>query len=213
MDIEWIKEGLKKPGKSKGGLAAAIGRSPSAATALLKGARQLKADEVHKVAAYLEMDHFGTPLPPVQKTVIAYVTITGEVAGGIWSEPGVEYEAEQTSIPVDAKWPTDALYLLRVRGASVNRKARDGDLVLCLDVWAAPRSAIPGDWVVMERERNGLVETTIKRVAEGKGGEYVLKPDSDDPHFQTAFPIGEVDGETVRVRAFVLRFVREATIF
>lgn len=213
MSFSWIADGLKKPGKTKSGLAEAMGIWPSGVTSLLKGERQLKAEEAQKAAAYLEMEHFGSPLSAVQETVITCVKITGEVAGGIWAEPRVAYQEEMTDVPLDPRWPADAIYLLRVKGTSVNRKARDGDLVLCLDAWAAPRSAMPGDWVIMERERNGLIETTVKRVAEGRDGSYVLRPDSDDPTFQTTFAIGESDGEVVRLKAFVLRFVREATVF
>lgn len=58
MDIiSEIREGLKKPGKSKIGLAAALGRQPSVVTAILGEGkngkpRQVKADEIEKIRAY-----------------------------------------------------------------------------------------------------------------------------------------------------------------
>jgi len=58
MDIiSEIREGLKKPGKSKGGLAEALGRTPSVVTAILGEGkngkpRQVKAEEVEKIRAY-----------------------------------------------------------------------------------------------------------------------------------------------------------------
>jgi hypothetical protein len=55
MDIREIQEGLKKPGKSKSGLAKALGRQPSAVTSLLKGERQLKAHEIKIIREYLEL--------------------------------------------------------------------------------------------------------------------------------------------------------------
>lgn len=76
MSVEWIIEGLKKPGKSKSGLAAALGRSPSMVTDLLKpGGRRLKADEVPLVAAYLEVQ------PPAPGK-IATVPLVGYVGAG-----------------------------------------------------------------------------------------------------------------------------------
>jgi len=54
-EIEWIREGLKKPGKTKSGLAQALGRAPSAVSALLKGERVLKAREIPKIEQYLEV--------------------------------------------------------------------------------------------------------------------------------------------------------------
>lgn len=55
-DIQWIIDGLKKPGKTQVGLAAALGRAPSAISSLLKGTRLLKAREVPIVRAYLEAE-------------------------------------------------------------------------------------------------------------------------------------------------------------
>jgi hypothetical protein len=56
MELSEIEEGLKKPGKSKKGLAQALGRQPSAVTALLHGEREIKAREVPIIRAYLELD-------------------------------------------------------------------------------------------------------------------------------------------------------------
>ncbi len=62
MDIiAEIREGLKRPGKSKIGLAAALGRQPSVVTAILGEGkngkpRQVKADEVEKIRAYFRDD-------------------------------------------------------------------------------------------------------------------------------------------------------------
>jgi cyanate lyase len=54
--INWILDGLKKPGKTRSGIAKAIGRSPSAVTALLHGSRELKAREIEIIARYLEIE-------------------------------------------------------------------------------------------------------------------------------------------------------------
>ncbi|MCZ7659166.1 MAG: XRE family transcriptional regulator [Xanthobacteraceae bacterium] len=56
MDLSEIVDGLKKPGKSKKGLAQALGRQPSAVTALLQGEREIKAREIPLIRAYLELD-------------------------------------------------------------------------------------------------------------------------------------------------------------
>lgn len=55
MELHDIVEGLKKPGKSKLGLAKALGRQPSAVTSLLKGARRIQASEVPIIQDYLEI--------------------------------------------------------------------------------------------------------------------------------------------------------------
>jgi phage repressor protein C with HTH and peptisase S24 domain len=54
MDIDWIRRGLQKPGKTQRGLAAALGVDASAISRLLAGTRQLKAAEIEAVTRYLD---------------------------------------------------------------------------------------------------------------------------------------------------------------
>lgn len=56
MDLEEIRRGLTKPGKTKGGLAKALGRQPSAVTALLNGEREIKAKEIPVIRAYFDAE-------------------------------------------------------------------------------------------------------------------------------------------------------------
>lgn len=68
-DLDWIRKGLEKPGKTQTGLAEALGVSPSAVTMLLKGdkkgkRRLLKAHEIPKAAVYLEAEPPGSIIPP-----------------------------------------------------------------------------------------------------------------------------------------------------
>lgn len=65
MDIREIERGLKKPGKSKTGLAKALGRSNPAVTGILKGTRLIKADEVPVIRKYLELN----PTVPIRGSV------------------------------------------------------------------------------------------------------------------------------------------------
>ena len=56
MTVDWIRAGLKHTGKTRSGLARALGRSPSAVTDLLNGHRRLRADEIAIVAEYLGIE-------------------------------------------------------------------------------------------------------------------------------------------------------------
>jgi len=56
MTVEWIREGLLQSGKTRSGLARALGRAPSAVTDLLNGKRRLRADEIAVVADYLGVE-------------------------------------------------------------------------------------------------------------------------------------------------------------
>lgn len=212
-DLDWIRRGLEKPGKTQTGLAKALGRSPSMITTLLKGGRLLKVREVGKIAEYLGVEP-PTPEPQEERPEIRSAFIEGEIAAGVWRERNMEFEKIPVSVVVDERWPSDAVYVLRISGKSINRQARDGDLVLCLRAHAAPRPVRAGDWVVAERSRpDGTYETTVKRVEGTRRNGFVLMPDSDDPHHQEPIPLGEHDGESVEVRAFVLEFIKRATNF
>lgn len=110
MDYQWIEDGLKKPGKTKKGLAAALGRFPSAISDLLNHRRRLRADEIEKVAAYLEV-----PVPvggPKLAPLVGYVGAGAEAhlfeAG---QGPFDEVEAPDGS--------TDKTVAVEIRGESL----------------------------------------------------------------------------------------------
>ena len=77
MTVDWIRIGLKRTGKTRSGLAKALGRSPSAVTDLLNGHRRLRADEIAIVSEYLGIEPprligGGPPRPP-SAPLIGYV--------------------------------------------------------------------------------------------------------------------------------------------
>ncbi len=51
-----IERGLQKPGRTKGGLAAAMGVRPGAVSEILSGARLIKASEIQPIIDYLELN-------------------------------------------------------------------------------------------------------------------------------------------------------------
>jgi len=213
MDMKWIVDGLKKPGKTQAGIAKAMRRSPSMVTAMLKGQRELKARDIAGIARYLEVDPPSAP-PVEPRPQIRTAMIIGDVAGGVWTEPGVEFEPIPTTVVIDERWESSDVFLLRVRGTSINRQAKDGDLVLCLNKYAAPRDIRAGDWVIAERRASdGRIETTVKRVHGDARRGFFLVPDSEDPQFQAPIFLGKTDGEVVEVRAFVLEFIKRGTLF
>jgi len=58
---EWIRAGLKQPGKTQVGLAQHLGIAHPQITHLLSGKRRLNVDEVPRIAEYLELDPPGFP--------------------------------------------------------------------------------------------------------------------------------------------------------
>src|ERR1700735_1317720 len=72
VDIRMIERGLKKPGKTKGGLAAAMGVRPGAVSEILADIRLIKASEIQPIIDYLELNS---------------VPIMGRVGAGATIEP------------------------------------------------------------------------------------------------------------------------------
>jgi phage repressor protein C with HTH and peptisase S24 domain len=54
MDLKWIAEQLDRPGFSQAGLARALGKDAAAVNRMLKGERQIKANEVPVILDYLQ---------------------------------------------------------------------------------------------------------------------------------------------------------------
>ena len=75
LDIKMIERGLEKPGKTKGGLAAAMGVRPGAVSEILADARLIKASEIQPIIDYLDLNS---------------VPIMGRIGAGASIEP--EYE-------------------------------------------------------------------------------------------------------------------------
>src|SRR5438093_8156549 len=72
LEIRLIERGLEKPGKTKGGLAAAMGVRPGAVSEILSGLRLIKASEIAPIIEYLELNS---------------VPIMGRVGAGASIEP------------------------------------------------------------------------------------------------------------------------------
>lgn len=104
MEIREIERALGKPGKTRSGLAKALGRNPSAVTDLLQGKRQLKASEIPKVARYLEME-------PV-------VPIVGSVGAGAEAHFYAEGQATADTAPAPKGGSPDTV-AVEIRGDSL----------------------------------------------------------------------------------------------
>jgi hypothetical protein len=141
-DLDWIREGLRKPGKSRSGLAAALGRAPSAVTALLKGERKLKADEITVISAYLEFD----PPTPQRSRSVPIIGIAGAGADGsiVFSEQEGAYG--EAPVPPGG---TERTRAVEVRGESMRGIAEDGWLVYYDDRRDPPDSSMIGELCVV----------------------------------------------------------------
>lgn len=147
-----------------------------------------------------------------------YLPVTGEVQAGNWREHDgtIDHAVfDPVPVPADPRWPSEAQYVLITRGNSINRLAKDGDLLHCVDAEATNYEAANGDLVIIERTRFGgaMIERTAKRYYH-KNEVFELWPDSDDPDFQKPIVVDPQDAEegaSMRVLAFVPWIHRAAT--
>src|SRR3981189_63074 len=86
LDIRMIERGLQKPGKTKGGLAAAMGVRPGAVSEILADTRLIKATEIQPIIDYLKLNS---------------VPIMGRVGAGAVIEP------EHAQVPPDGVGDAD----------------------------------------------------------------------------------------------------------
>jgi len=141
--LDWIREGLKKPGKTQSGLARALGIAHPQITQLMKGDRRLKVDEVPKIAEYLE-----EPEPPMM------VPIRGLAGAG--PEGSVLFAHGDDNFGEAAAPPGASLEAaaLQVAGSSMRGMADDGWLIF-YDTVQAPEPRLFGSpcvcWLADER--------------------------------------------------------------
>lgn len=144
------------------------------------------------------------------------IYIVGSVEAGAWRTvtDGLPEFDQQVISPLfaDRRYPIEAQFDLIVRGNSINRFARDGDLLRCVSLIKSGISLQDGQYVVVEctKDNGSLRETTVKRL-EIKSGGYTLHPDSDDPRYQkpVTLPRGGDDRE-IQIIAVVLYQYRPA---
>lgn len=124
----WIAKGLKKKGKDQYGLADALGVERSAVSKLINGKRQLKADEIEKVAKYIEEP------PPSRLMPVRYQVGAGQEIFGFPDDHPFEYEE------VSGLWGVEC-ELAIVRGDSMWPFLSDGDRLFI----GPSRSPLPTD--------------------------------------------------------------------
>jgi transcriptional regulator with XRE-family HTH domain len=201
-----IKKARVAKDLSKAELARLVGVVRQAVTLWENNTAEPTAANLRKLAVILDCSYDW--LATGRDASLYFVTgveLRGEIAAGVWVEIPENHEMEYERVPVapDPSYPSDAQYALRVRGTSVDRVAKDGSIIVCVDIMAAGIEVRNNDLVVVERRRGSIVETTVKRLRKGKGG-LELWPESDDPAHQEKLTLGHRRGDEIAVKAVVI---------
>jgi transcriptional regulator with XRE-family HTH domain len=159
LTVDWIRAGLKRTGKTRSGLAKALGRSPSAVTDLLNGHRRLRADEIATVSDYLGIEPprligGGPPRPP-SAPLIGYVG-AGAVAHFYADGQG---PFDDVDAPLDSKPMTVAV---QIRGHSLG-VLFDNWLVFYDDIHNPPDDSLVGRMCVCGLSDGRVLIKSLKR--------------------------------------------------
>jgi repressor LexA len=151
LDIKVIERGLEKTGKSKGGLAAAMGVRPGAVSEILAGIRLIKASEISPIMEYLELNS---------------VPIMGRVGAGATIEPEYEQVPPEGLGDVELPFPIDEeIIAFEVAGDSMLPKYENGDIILVYREQRHPLSNFYGEEAAV-RLKSG--ERYLKTIERGK---------------------------------------------
>jgi repressor LexA len=149
LDIKLIERGLKKPGKTKGGLATAMGVRPGAVSEILAGIRLIKAAEIAPIIEYLELNA---------------VPIMGRVGAGASIEPENEQVPPEGLGEVELPFPvSEEMIAFQVAGDSMLPKYENGDVIVVYREQRHPLSNFYGEEAAVRLKTGQRYLKTIER--------------------------------------------------
>jgi repressor LexA len=149
LDIKMIERGLKKTGKSKGGLAAAMGVRPGAVSEILADIRLIKASEIAPIVEYLRLNS---------------VPIMGRVGAGAIIEPEYEQVPPDGLGEVELPFPIDEeIIAFEVAGDSMLPKYENGDVIVVYREQRHPLANFYGEEAAVRLKTGERYLKTIER--------------------------------------------------
>jgi repressor LexA len=156
LDVSLIERGLEKTGKSKGGLAQAMGVRAGAVSEILSGIRLIKASEIAPIMEYLELNS---------------VPIMGRVGAGASIEPELEQVPPEGLGEVELPFPiVEETIAFEVSGDSMLPKYESGDVIVVYREQRYPLSSFYGEEAAV-RLKSG--ERYLKTIGRGSSSSLV----------------------------------------
>jgi repressor LexA len=156
IDAAMIERGLEKTGKSKGGLAKAMGVRAGAVSEILSGIRLIKASEIGPITEYLELN---------------FIPIMGRVGAGAVIEPENEQVPPEGLGEIELPFPiSEETVAFEVSGDSMLPKYENGDVIVVYREQRHPLSSFYGEEAAV-RLKTG--ERYLKTIERGKSANQV----------------------------------------
>lgn len=154
--VDWMAEGLRKPGKNITGLATALGLASPQGSKIVSARRKLGAAELGRVSRYLEL-----PLPQIGLPSTPSIPVVCVIHNGQWLEQSPfgpnDGHLDGHDLPAVPYAPVDvpgAQFAVLVRDETVNVIVRKGTFAIAVPYHEARKEPTHGDLVVAERIRN-----------------------------------------------------------
>jgi repressor LexA len=156
LDVKMIERALQRTGKSKGGLADAMGVRAGAVSEILSGIRLIKASEIAPITEYLRLNS---------------VPIMGRIGAGASIEPEHEQVPPEGLGEVELPFPmAEETIAFEVTGDSMLPKYENGDIIVVFREQRHPLSSFYGEEAAV-RLKTG--ERYLKTIERGKSASLV----------------------------------------
>ena len=197
MKLDHLKELLKSHGVTQTQLAQVLGRDKSAVTNMLRGKRQLKAQEVVKIAEYLNISE-AEVLGVQPESGIAESTripFQGTPSAMVQKSQRIKKDGEEYFFEDDLP-EGDKLFALEVKDESLNLSGFvSGDIVIS----AINQKVENGDFVVIQQYDGGGAKTMLRKYQQP-----FLVPHSTISTYEKLHE----DRETVRIVSPIIKVIR-----